>query len=119
MTGPSEQQIAQFSTTLKDMRLELLRQLELGEQGAEVVNLDQTLVGRVSRMDAMQQQSMAIATRDQATAKLRKVELALQAIRDGDFGYCRRCDEPIAIARLNAQPESALCIDCQALVDEY
>ena len=50
-------------------------------------------------------------------AQVKKVAEALIAIKNGDYGYCRRCDEPIASARLAAQPEANLCLLCQDKVD--
>ena len=77
------------------------------------MTLDQQSVGRVSRIDAIQQQQMAIASQQQASTQLRKVEQALQRIDAGDYGACLECGEAIALARLEAQPEAELCIGCQ------
>ena len=112
-----KQQIQSLQDQLLRLRTELNEQLEISEQAAGVVTLDQTAVGRVSRMDAMQQQSMAKSTREKASSKLKKVQAALQAISDNDYGYCRKCDELIAFKRLQAQPEAQLCIHCQDKVD--
>ena len=78
------------------------------------MTLDQQSVGRVSRIDAIQQQQMAIANRAQATQELGRVERALARIDDGDYGSCLECGEAIAVARLQAQPWASLCIDCQS-----
>lgn len=43
---------------------------------------------------------------------------ALQRIRSGEYGYCIECGDEISAARLAAKPEVALCVDCQALLDE-
>jgi DnaK suppressor protein len=97
---------------------ELKEQLEINKQATEVVQLDQTLVGRVSRIDALQQQSMAVSTREKARLKLKKVQHALNAMESGDYGYCRQCDEFISFGRLNAQPEASLCLPCQDNADQ-
>ena len=78
------------------------------------VTLDQQSVGRVSRIDAIQQQQMAIANQQQASDMLKRIELALRRIDDGEYGDCLQCGEPIAYARLQAQPFASLCIDCQS-----
>jgi DnaK suppressor protein len=70
-------------------------------------------VGRVSRIDAIQQQQMASANRDQTIALLQQVDLALKRIESDEYGLCLMCDEPIARPRLQAQPHTANCIDCQ------
>ena len=117
MTELTAAQLAQLGELLQQTQQDLRQQLQIGKQATDVVPLDQTLVGRVSRMDAMQQQNMAVSTRQKAEMKLRKIDLALKALHSGEYGYCRKCDEVIAFERLLAQPESTLCIQCQTLVD--
>jgi len=99
---------------LQARRRDLLAQIEGVDDAARPVELDQQSVGRVSRVDAIQQQQMALANRQQAAALLRNVELALQRIDDGSYGACLECGEAIAEARLRAQPWAGLCIDCQS-----
>jgi DnaK suppressor protein len=70
-------------------------------------------IGRISRMDAIQQQRMASASRDRHSHRLRLVKVARQ--RDPEeYGLCRLCDDPIRYARLKIQPEATLCITCQS-----
>ena len=99
---------------LQARRRDLLAQIEGVDDAVRPVELDQQSVGRVSRVDAIQQQQMALANRQQAAALLRNVELALQRIDDGSYGACLECGEAIAEARLQAQPWAGLCIDCQS-----
>ena len=75
-------------------------------------------MGRVSRVDAIQQQQVAVAGREQLTLTLRQVMNALARIESGDYGYCSRCDEPIGFQRLNAQPQAPLCLRCQAASEQ-
>ena len=107
-------QIASMRTLLEQERRELHAQLELGNDAARPVKLDQQSVGRVSRIDAIQQQQMALASQQQAEKQLRRVELALQRVDAGEYGICQDCEEPILFARLQAQPFASLCIDCQS-----
>jgi DnaK suppressor protein len=44
---------------------------------------------------------------------LRKIELALERIRDGSFGTCTECGEPIPVGRLKARPVAMLCAGCK------
>ena len=76
------------------------------------VELDQQSIGRLSRLDAMQQQAMNIA--NDARRQHRQVALsaALKRIDDGDFGYCHKCDDLIGAGRLAIDPASMLCIRC-------
>lgn len=111
-------EISFLQNELRKLEKELREQLKISEESAEVVQLDQTLVGRVSRMDAMQQQSMAVSTRAKAKLKLQKVLAALNSIEADDYGYCRQCDEAIGFPRLSAQPEAILCLRCQDKADQ-
>jgi len=83
-----------------------------GSEASQVVELDQSRVGRLSRMDAMQAQAMAQASTRRREASLKMIELALSRIDDGTFGICRSCDEPIAHERLVFDPTARLCIEC-------
>ena len=83
-----------------------------GDASAEVVQLDQAKVGRLSRMDALQAQAMAQASGQRRTAQLREIDAALRRIDDGCYGDCRSCEEPIDPRRLEADPTARLCIDC-------
>ena len=114
----TEQQLAQLAERLREMQEALRTQLSSGKSATDVVALDQSLVGRLSRMDAMQQQQMAISTRKKAQQRLQRVELALSALASGDYGYCRQCDEDIGFPRLEAQPDTPLCFACQTRRDQ-
>ena len=76
------------------------------------VELDQQAIGRLSRMDAMQQQSMDTAKEARRIGRLRLIEAALRRLEEGDYGYCLNCDESISDGRLKLDPTFPLCIDC-------
>ena len=65
-------------------------------------------------MDAMQQQRMAIEERRRRQVRRKQVTASLAAIESGDYGCCRRCDEPISYGRLKARPESPFCVPCMS-----
>ena len=79
---------------------------------AATVELDQTRQGRLSRMDALQQQAMAAATGQRRTTELARIDAALACIESGDYGLCRGCDAEIAPARLEIDPAATRCIRC-------
>ena len=107
-------QVAQLQAQLVTRQQELAELLKNTSVSTDPVTLDQQAVGRVSRIDAIQQQQMAIASQQQASNLLKQTELALRRIDDGEYGNCLHCGEPIAYARLQAQPFASLCIDCQS-----
>lgn len=94
------------------MRQELERIADAGDDPAAVVQLDQTKVGRLSRMDALQAQAMARASGQRRAALLREIGAALRRIDDGCYGECERCETAIDPRRLEADPTARLCIDC-------
>jgi len=110
-------QINKLANHLKLKQAELELQLEGSRQSTEPVTLDQQAVGRVSRMDAIQQQQMAVANREQSTLLLKLVSAALLRIKSGEYGYCLQCGEPVAFARLDAQPFTPNCLNCQSAME--
>lgn len=102
---------------LQQLRLELLAALEEGDAAAQPVGLDQNKVGRLSRMDAMQQQSMQRASQSAIRKRLVEIAKASLALENGDYGYCDRCGEEIPKKRLEVKPEALLCIRCQEEIE--
>jgi len=94
------------------LRAELDSTAATGEAAARVVELDQSKVGRLSRMDAMQAQAMSQASGRRRAERREMIDRALGRIEDGTFGICRSCDEPIARERLEFDPTVSLCIVC-------
>lgn len=92
---------------------ELQRTLEDSAESARPVELDQPAMGRVSRIDAIQQQKMTEANRASQRSRLSLARSALQRLESGDFGECLACGEEIGDRRLVARPESLYCVDCQ------
>ncbi|MGI9590822.1 MAG: TraR/DksA family transcriptional regulator [Myxococcota bacterium] len=97
---------------LLDLQVELAQQLASSDAAARPVDLDQP-IGRVSRIDAIQQQSMAQANRRGAQLRLQQVRAALSRLDDGEYGACAQCGEPIGFARLRVRPETPFCVSCQ------
>lgn len=93
-------------------RAELLAITDNSRESRETVELDQTRVGRLSRMDALQGQAMAIETERRRKIELQRIETALERLAEGEYGYCANCGEPIAPKRLEFDPTVPTCIDC-------
>ncbi|MCB9679732.1 MAG: TraR/DksA C4-type zinc finger protein [Alphaproteobacteria bacterium] len=85
----------------------------MGEH-AGTVELDQAAVGRISRVDALQQQQMADAQKRRNELRLKQVAVALQGFEDDEYGACKVCGEPIGYRRLKARPESPACVACMS-----
>ncbi len=94
-------------------RLEAIMARQEAQEGNEApVELDQSRVGRLSRMDAMQQQAMAQATGRRVEQERQHIETALSRIESGTYGYCLKCDEDITEKRLRFDPSIFICISC-------
>lgn len=94
-------------------RLEELRgTLASMKESARPVDLNDP-IGRLSRMDAIQQQQMALNAKKQLEINLQLVDAALARLKKGEFGYCLKCEEEIDEKRLLAKPEAAFCTNCQ------
>jgi DnaK suppressor protein len=106
--------ITNFKQQLESQKKNLQIQLQQSDDSTKPVTLDQQSVGRVSRIDAIQQQQMASANKDHTIALLKQVDAALKRIKSDSYGLCLVCDEPIALPRLQAQPHAANCITCQS-----
>lgn len=102
-----------FFRSLIDARLaEIAARSVATEESRDTVTLDQQSVGRLSRMDAMQQQAMASATQQRRDAEAARLRAALRRLSDGEFGYCDTCGDDIARKRLELNPAAMLCIGC-------
>lgn len=106
------EQREELHQALVSERRRLEEPLRLSKEGSKPVELG-TPIGRLSRMDAIQQQQMTKAGRATLDLKLRQVDASLEAFRKGDYGSCRLCEEPIGYPRLRARPEAPFCLSCQ------
>lgn len=108
----SDEQRDQLAAALEALRGELEIGVARTGEGSRPVDLDEP-IGRLSRMEAMQQQQMAAANRRNLKVRLDQVRAALERIKAGDYGLCLECEEPIAYKRLAARPESRFCLRCK------
>ena len=108
----SPEQLEELHEALLADRQRLEEYLRLTREGAKPVELG-TPIGRLSRMDAIQQQEMTKASRSTLETKLLQIHASLEAYQTGEYGYCRSCEEPIGYRRLKACPEAPFCLSCQ------
>ncbi len=101
-----------FLKRLKTLQSELESVAESAAEAAETVELDQSRVGRLSRMDAIRSQAMSVESKRRRSLQLSRIRAAIKRIEEGEFGYCLSCGDPIASERLAIDPAAHLCIDC-------
>ncbi len=69
-------------------------------------------IGRISRMDAINNRSVNQAALTNAEIKLNNLKVALTKIDDIDFGICMRCKKPIPLGRILLMPQAITCVNC-------
>ena len=114
MPDLTESQVAELVADLHTLQEALQVQCAMAKDEARPVDLALP-IGRISRMDAIQQQSMAVANRRSLELRLQQITAALVAHDQGEYGICRSCGEPVGYPRLKARPETPLCVECQGV----
>jgi DnaK suppressor protein len=109
---PDQNQIVELKALLLKQREALMELEQTGNDATAVVELDQTRVGRLSRMDALQGQAMSQERARRRELQLQKIAAALKRIERDDYGYCTECGEDIVFRRLVFDPATTLCINC-------
>ena len=69
-------------------------------------------IGRVSRMDAINNNSINLAALRKNEDKLKGLKYMFSKIGDDDFGLCERCKQAIPLQRLLFMPQSRFCVNC-------
>lgn len=100
-----------YKERIHALRTEINDDLNKKNDGEKVVELD-TSIGRLSRMDAMQGQQMALELRRRKEQHLMRLDSALARIKKGTYGACGKCKKLINEERLEIQPDAVLCIQC-------
>lgn len=107
-------QLLELREELEHELTRLRRSMRISEESLRPVRLDQTVVGRLSRMDAMQSQAMQQGLHERELGRLGALEAASQRMDDGTFGICTECGEQIPYGRLLVALESRTCVGCHA-----
>jgi len=105
-------EVEDFKSLLRERKLALEAVEESSRASAKPVKLDQTSVGRLSRMDAMQAQQMAQEVVRRRAQQLVRIEGALRRIASSEYGVCFVCGEPIDARRLSVDPTFTRCMVC-------
>jgi len=112
MSDRGDNDLEAVRAVLNARRDELLRLVDSSAEARRTVELDQSRVGRLSRMDALQSQAMSVETDRRRKLELQQIEAALGRIADGDYGTCAGCGEAIGPKRLALNPTAPICIEC-------
>ncbi len=112
ITPMNDTEIKQVRDLVLARLAEIDEQDSLGVEGQSIVTLDQQSIGRLSRMDALQNQAMAKAQQARRDLERKRLKHALSTIDDGEYGYCEDCGEDIPLARLKLDPGATRCVSC-------
>lgn len=108
----NQEDIDKIKQKLLEMRDELEMLSKTAKASTATVVLDQSSVGRLSRMDALQGQQMALETERRRKLQLTQITGALQRIESNNYGFCAACGEEIIAGRLFINPTATRCINC-------
>ncbi len=112
MSHLTETQIAEFRDELERQLAKLEKSMTVTDEALKTVELDQGAVGRLSRMDSLQNQSLAKSLRERESVRLALIREALRRLDAGTYGVCITCGAPVAEERLFVFPESGTCARC-------
>ena len=104
--------LSKRETQLRERLAELDSLEAANEEDRAVVVLDQQSVGRLSRMDALQNQAMAQETQRRRSQERARIAAALQRIEEDEYGWCAECGEAIVPKRLDVDPMAVMCAKC-------
>ncbi len=104
--------LKRFKTILEEKRAQVISRAR--ETMAEDMTLDANdLPDEMDLASSEYIQSFTFRLRGRERVFLQKIEKALKKIETGEFGTCESCEEPISEKRLEARPETNLCIRCK------
>jgi DnaK suppressor protein len=108
----TEADLRYFETALLDERRALLEKARRSWMEDREFDRNE-LSDEIDQASAEYVQTMVLRLRDREAYYLRKIEGALERIRNGTFGICAECEQPIPRARLKARPVALLCAVCK------
>ena len=110
--GMKKTELKRFKKLLEEKRVALLENAK--QTIAEDMTLDANdLPDEMDLASSEYIQSFTFRLRGREKTFLDKIDLALKKIEDGSFGGCDSCGEEISVKRLEARPETTLCIRCK------
>lgn len=110
----SDEQLAHFRDILNTWKRELMEEVD---HTISEMKEATSLADPNDRATQEETFSLELRTRDRERKLIKKIEEALQQIKDKEYGYCEACGIEIGIRRLEARPTATLCIDCKTLAE--
>ena len=103
--------LAYFRKRLEELEREIREDMDANPEDSGVVDLDLS-IGRLSRMDALQNQQMALELKRRQENQLLRIENAFKRLAKDQYGLCGKCKKPIEEERLEVFPDTVTCVRC-------
>jgi DnaK suppressor protein len=100
-----------FRDLLSDLDRDIRIEIDQDSAADSSISPDNA-IGRLTRMEAIQAQSISNAGKSRLGKRLLMIKSALEAIDNGSYGTCVTCGDSIPAGRLEIRPESRLCVKC-------
>ena len=113
----TEAELNNVRTRLEELRRETLVEKDAAAESTAPVELDQARVGRLSRMNSMQQQAMALEQDRRRDILLKRIDGAFQRLERRNYGLCVNCSKSIEVKRVNFDPTVFFCQQCAQLAE--
>lgn len=108
----SPEQIEELRAELERILKKLERSMRTTEEAMRPVELDQSAVGRLSRIDSLQNQGLTRNLQERETMKLAQIRNAIERLDAGTYGSCSECGADVPFERLLVFPETPRCAGC-------
>lgn len=112
MNHLSKDQLTELRAELERQLGRLKRSMRISDEALRPVELDQTAVGRLSRIDSLQNQGMTRNLHQREQVKLAHIQQALERLDGGSYGLCVECGAEVPFERLFVFPEAPTCQAC-------
>lgn len=96
--------------------LQTIKEDLLSRIGETLKNIEERPLGCSDANDRATEEeelSLMLHARDRESKLVKKIDEAIQALDQGEYGYCENCAGPIGLARLELRPTATLCVDCK------
>lgn len=112
MTHLTPDQLTELQAELDRQLAKLIKSMAVTKAALEPVMLDQTTVGRLSRIASLQNQGLAKNLAEREQVKLALIQKSLERMEQGSYGVCTECGDPVPFERLFVFPEAPTCAGC-------
>lgn len=102
---------AEAEQTLRELEAEIVERIKANEASTESPQMN-TAVGRLTYIDAYQQEQVSLHARRKLQSRLADIRAALQRAKEGTYGTCVKCGVAILPERLEYMPETPFCTKC-------